>query len=503
MCFTGGNLRPAINIRTRLIAVAVALVGALLVPAGAAQARTHGLKVGFTDWADFQFPSDPAQRQIAFEHARAAGTEIVRLPIAWSDIAPTSPPNNATAADPSWPGYDWSTADTAVRETVANGMTPLVMITNAPRWAEGPKRPADTNAVPEGTWRPNASAFQAFASALAKRFSGRSPDPANPGASLPRVRYWQGWNEPNLTTYLNPQWVRSRGRLVAESPTIYRGLLNAFYRGLKGVSSGNVVITGGTSPFGDRPGGNRIPPALFVRDLFCLSGRKALRRVRCKGSPVHFDILAHHPYPIGPPRRHAPNPDDVVIADWSRLTRPLNAALRARTVAPHKRKGLWATEVSWDSNPPDPQGIPAHLEATYMEGAFSTMWSEGVSAVIWYLMRDEAPVPSFAQTLQSGIYFRGQTVAEDTPKPSFTSFSFPFTAYIHKGRAQFWGLAPSSGPVTVQRQGSGGSWTTVARLRARSDRLFLGSKRLKAGTQVRAVQGSNTSLTWKVFSPGR
>jgi hypothetical protein len=36
---------------------------------------------------------------------------------------------------------------------------------------------------------------------------------------------------------------------------------------------------------------------------------------------------------------------------------------------------------------------------------------------------------------------------------------------------------------------------------ARADRLFLGSVRLAAKTQVRAVQGSRTSLQWTVFTP--
>jgi hypothetical protein len=502
-CLSSGLLRRAGHTRIRLTALALgALVAAACALPSAAGARVHGLKLGFTDNADFQFNPDPVDRQIAFQHAKAAGTELVRIGGDWDNIAPSAPPNIATSANPDWAGYNWTTTDTAVRESVAAGFTPVFITTEAPTWAEGPGRPSQSVA-PTGSWRPSPAAFQAFATALAKRYSGSFPDPLNPGAVLPRVRYWQGWNEPNLSLYLTPQWTGTKGHYKLVSPALYRGLLNAWYRGIKSVSSKNVVLTAGTSPFGDAPGGSRVPPALFVRELFCLRGRSALRHVRCAGSPVHFDILAHHPYPIGPPRRHAPNPDDVVVPDWGRLKRPLRVALKDRTVAPHRAKPLWATELSWDSSPPDPTGVPAHLQATYMEGAFSTMWSQGVSAVIWYLMRDEAPVPSFATTLQSGIYFRGDTIAQDTPKPSFTSFSFPFTAYIHKGKAQLWGLAPAPGPVTVERQTSSGSWTTLARLNARSDRLFLANRRLRAGTRLRAVQGTRTSLTWKVFSPGR
>jgi hypothetical protein len=487
--------------RIPLLALAATLL-ALALPASG-QAAVHGLRTGFTDFTTFQTLDQP-DRLIGFQHAKAAGTSIIRLTFSWDEVAPSAPPNIATSADPNWSGYVWGPVDQAVRETVAAGITPLFEINEAPRWAEGPNRPPEGDSAPLGSWRPSPTAFQALATALAKRYSGSFPDPENPGVSLPKVIYWQGWNEPNLLIYVSPQWTRSNGKLVAESPKIYRALQNAWYRGLKAVSSKNVVVTAGTSPFGEPPGNDRMYPAFFWREVFCLKGRNALKRVRCADSPVRFDVLAHHPYPIGPPRRHAPVPDDVVIADWSRITKPLSRAIKLGTVAPKRRKQLWATEFSWDSNPPDPQGVPARLEATYMEGAFNTMWSQGVSAVIWYLMRDQPPTPSYGATLQSGIYMRGATIADDKAKPSFTAFRFPFTAYLHKGRAQLWGIAPAAGALTVQAQGANGTWKTVAHLRARSsDRLFLGSKRLRAGTTLRAVQGSDVSLTWRVFSPSR
>src|SRR5204863_108897 len=77
------------------------------------------------------------------------------------------------------------------------------------------------------------------------------PDPQRPGVSLPRVRYWQAWNEPNLTNFLTPQWSRRHGHLVAASPGIYRHLLNAFYAGVKAARRSDVVVTAGTAPFGD------------------------------------------------------------------------------------------------------------------------------------------------------------------------------------------------------------------------------------------------------------
>jgi hypothetical protein len=485
---------------TLMASAALALLLALPAPGKAAP---RSLTTGFTDFVSFQF-NEATDRQFGFQQARSAGASMIRLTFNWDQLAPNAPPNIATTANPSWSGYDWSREDTAIKEAVAAGVKPLFLITQAPRWAEGPGRPSSQTVAPYGSWRPSAPAFQALATALAKRYSGTFPDPANPGQALPRVIYWQGWNEPNLLDYVSPQWKRSGGKLVPESPNIYRGLLNAWYRGLKSVSANNVVVTAGTSPFGDLgTGGRRIPPALFYRELFCLRGRQALKRFHCADSPVRFDVLAHHPYPIGPPRRHAPNPDDVVIADWNRLKRPLKVALKDHTVAPNRSKQLWATEFSWDTNPPDPKGIPTRLEATYMEGALNTLWEQGVNTALWFLMVDDPPDPDFASTLQSGIFLRGATPAQDTPKPSFTAFSFPFTAYIHRGKAQLWGLAPAPGPVTIQRQAANGSWTQLTKLQANASRLFVGDRRVRAGTTLRAVQGSRISLSWKVFTPGK
>jgi hypothetical protein len=481
----------------RIAALAATIATTLAVVATASAAQ--GFQLGFTDFGAFENATG-VERQTALQHARDAGASIIRLGMDWDATSKTKPPSLAVERDPSWAGYDWSETDSTVRSTAGAGLTPLMLISNAPAWAEGPNRPQVSIKYPAGSWRPSAVDYGAFAQAAAKRYSGTYPDPDFPGQMLPRVKYWQGWNEPNISLYLTPQWTKVHGRFHDTSADIFRGLLNNFYKGVKAVDKTNVVVTAGTSPFGDPPGGLRVPPAQFWRDVFCLSGRTALKKVRCKGSPVHFDVLAHHPYPIGPPRRHSPNPDDVVIADFDRLSKPLSAAIRKGTVAPRTRKQLWATELSWDSKPPDPNGIPERLQAIYMEGAFSELYTEGVSAVIWFNMRDQYPNPDYDSTLQSGIYFRGDTIVEDTKKLSFTSYSFPFTAYIKKGKTQLWGLAPAPGDVTIQVQ-SGPNWTTVAHVNARSNRLFLGTARIKAGRNVRAIQGGATSLPWKVFTP--
>jgi hypothetical protein len=88
-------------------------------------------------------------------------------------------------------------------------------------------------------------------------------------------------------------------------------------------------------------------------------------------------------------------------------------------------------------------------------------------------------------------------VAADEPKPGFYTFRFPFTAYTKRGVAQIWGLAPNRGGVTIQVR-RGGRWRTLMRLRTRQGRMFVAAKRLDPGTPLRARQGSDTSLAWRV-----
>jgi hypothetical protein len=473
-----------------LFAAGCAVLLALITAAPAA--GSHGLRTGFADFDAFQ-RLNGGERSAAYDNMRAARGSVVRLQVSWRGVARSKPPSRQAARDPGWPGYDWSSVDGVVRDATAAGVHVLLSWTAAPDWAEGRRRRAS---APPGTWKPSASAYELFAEAAARRFSGNYRDAS--GQLLPRVRYWQAWNEPNLSDFLTPQWTRRRGRWVATSPTLYRHLLNAFYGGVKRAKATNYVVSAGTAPFAEPwPGARRMPAALFTRELLCVRGRQRPRPFRCSGSPVHFDALAHHPYPIGPPRRTATNPDDVVIPDMWKLTRPLRAAMRAGKVAPRRPKGLWATEISWDTKPPDPDGLRAGTVARYTEGALYTLWRQGVSDVTWYLIRDEPRGAGYGYTLQSGVFYRGASVAADRPKPGFYTFRFPFTAFTKRGVAQIWGLAPNSGAVTIEVR-RGGRWRRLTRLRTRNGRMFFAAKRLGRGTPLRARQGPATSLAWRV-----
>jgi hypothetical protein len=492
----------SVQVRRRAVALLTSLVA--LGGLGLVASPAHALTLGFND-QDLMLDAgvqgakvDLPDLNAGLAEARAAGSQTWRFELMWSQVA-TTQPTAAQAVDPGWSGYNWTAVDNEVKAIVANGMTPLVWTSKAPAWAEGASRPAVSANVPAGVWDPSAAQFGLFAQALAKRYSGTFPDPASPGQVLPKITYFQAWNEPNLYTELMPQYVKVNGAEQIASVTIYRNLLNAFYRGVKAVRPDATVLSAGTGPFGGlTPSDPRIPPALFYRTLLCATPKGSTFTIKKSCPKLSFDAWDHHTYPIGPPTRTARNKDDVVVPDMGKLTSIMNAAAKAGLVKTAAAKNIWITEMSWDSYP-DPEGLSLADHALYMQGAFYELWKAGVKNIIWWNSRDDAEGADWNATLQSGIFLRGATPAQDTPKPAATAFHFPIAAYRFKGVAALWSRAPGSGPVVVQAQNAAGVWTTVVTLASRGGQVFTGRLRVGTGTKLRAVQGTQTSLTWTTF----
>jgi hypothetical protein len=373
--------------------------------------------------------------------------------------------------------------DAQVRNAVAHGLQPLIMVNGAPTWAQGSDKPAGKTTV---AWKPDATAFGRFAGALARRYSGSVPDPVAPGRTLPRVSQFQIWNEPNLDLYLAPQWDRGK----AFAPGRFRRLVDAGYTAIKSVQPSATVVTAGLAPFGDygTSTGTRTPPAAFLRSMLCLDGK--LKRT-CTAR-TRFDALAHHPYALRKPSGQAVNVDDVTVPDLGKLTRVLRAARKAGTLGP-KAPGLWVTEVSYDSDAPDPDGVPSATLSRWIPELLWRLWREGAGTVLWFQVRDQRPTPSFDTTYQSGMYFN-----DGTRKSFAQAFRFPLavTGKTSK-RIDVWLRSPVAGTARVQVR-RGGRWRTV-----RSPRVGVSGVRTltvprSRVTAVRAMVGAEASLAWPV-----
>lgn len=463
------------------LVAALAIVAVVLVHACPSVAAPHPLQIGF---GDKLFTSeDAAVREMWFRRAAETGASIARVNVHWSAVAPPSPAAGFDPADPSSRGYLWAQTDAAVRGATAHGLQVMLTIYSAPAWAEAPGRPKGAAA---GTWKPSATAFAAFGQALARRYSGTFPDPLHPGTPLPSVSHFEVWNEPNLDTYLSPQWRGAK----SVGPGLYRGLLNAFYTAVKKIRPAAKVIAGSLAPFGDEPGGTRTRPVLFLRRLLCLKGQD-LKRSRCH-ERAHFDILSDHPIAIGPPIQGALSPLDVTTPNIGRLTRVVRAAVRRATILPRRDKPLWVTEYWYDSSPPDPTGVPVATQARWYQQDLYLFWRQGARVALALQIRDDPPEAGYPFSAQSGAF-----LLDGAPKPSQTGFSFPLVGRRDGRRTVgVWGISPVAGRVRIEERRRGG-WQRVASVPTRGrPRPFLAEVKARGEVQLRASVGGARSLVW-------
>jgi hypothetical protein len=442
--------------------VASGVLVAVVAPLAPAQPSTAGLETAVLLHSEERLSDNAA---VTFARIREAGASSVRLFLYWSAVAPagTTKPAGFISTDPADPHYRWSALDQEIRLAVQNGLEPIVAIYAAPRWAEG------GGGVRPGIDRPDPRELGDFARAAATRYSGVFLD-------LPRVRRWQVWNEPNLHIDLFPQF---EGNQPA-SPQLYRSLVNAMAEGVKSVRADNLVIAGGTAPFYD----NGIThlhwgPLGFMRELFCLD--KALKR-KCV-APLRFDVWSHHPYTSGGPTRRAVLEDDASLGDLPDVKRVLDAGVAAGNVEAANGVRFWVTEFSWDSAPPDPLAVPHPLLTRWTAEAFYRMWTHGVQLVTWLSFRD-MPLTTL---VQSGLYFRGSTIAGDTPKPHLQAFRFPFVAYPTVEGVRVWGRTPHGRQATVLvQQLFRGGWTDLGAIESDENGIVKGRLVGRALGDVRA-----------------
>ena len=449
----------------RLRRLLLAALVCLLAPASA-EARPRPLETGVVDLHAFS-QGEP----IAYARTRAAGARYVRVLADWRFIARERPARLVNdPADPADPMYDWSLVDREVVLATRHGLEPLLLLYGAPEWAERCRSPD-----PDHPCDPDPDAFGRFAKAAARRYDGRG--------HLPRVRYWQAWNEPNHSFFLSPQY--RDGKLV--SADMYREMLDSFARAVKSVRRTNVVVAAGLAPLARD--GVSTGPLRFMRALLCMRGRR--HPVPSCGARARLDVWATNPYTAGGPTASAPGPDDVSLGDLPEMTRLLRAAERAgRIMSAERPVPFWAAEFGWDSRPPDIGGMPLALHARWAAEALYRMWRAGVSNVFWFQLRDEAgPSQPYGGVYESGLYLNGGSIGLDRAKPTLRAFRFPFVALRARRGLWVWGRTPNSAPgrVAIQIRG-GGRWRPVGRLRADRYGIFRAClPRRRRGLLVRAA----------------
>jgi hypothetical protein len=366
---------------TALVASAALLFAVALVLAPRAEASPF-LRPGIYDDAEFLF-GNPDR---VFPILRQMNTRLLRMNLRWggpNGVARERPANPTNPADPA---YDWAAYDRAVLRAREVGVEAMFSIVQTPSWANGG---ASWNVAPR-----NAIDLRKFSIAAARRYDGTYV--GEDGRTLPSVRLWLAWNEPNNPVFLKPQYVQKGSRWVIQSAKDYARICNAVVGGVKSVQPTAKVGCGVTAPRGNNnPTSARpsVSPITFVR---------AMKAAGAEG----FDAYAHHPYygarsetptTKPPPGPAGQAPTAVTLGNFDVLVREVTAL--------YGFKRMWVTEYGYQTNPPDRLfGVSWADQARYMTQAYGVLRRHPrVDIFIWFLLRDEARPEGW----QSGLYTRG------------------------------------------------------------------------------------------------
>jgi hypothetical protein len=458
----------------RLFAVAAACAALPATPAIAAPDQ-----LSLIEDETFMLDRGPEVQAQTLDEAKALGADIIRVNVLWNRYAPsansTKKPKGFNGRKPEAYGASFAMLDSLVAGAQARGLQVLLTPTAPiPVWASRCKGSAKTRKV----CKPDPKLFGDFVRALGTRY--------------PTVRHWSIWNEPNLGSWLSPQYEVKGGVAVQRSASLYRSLARAAISSLSATghkTKTDQIWLGETAPLGDDPSGcsaqrklraprscakkiKKTSPETFLRGVFCLSksggslGGVEGREQSCKGyKRLNVNGYAHHPYTRGgsrPPLSKV-NAGEITIGSATRLTRLLDQAGKRKRIA--KNLPVHYTEHGWQTNPPGVNDIFAVTETQQAEYINQSDWiaykNKRVKTVAQYKIVDDVNI---AAGFQMGLrLFNG-----GARKPAYDAYKLPIWVSKKGAGLTVYGQvrpadAGAAGSVEVQNAPTGSSaFKTVA-----------------------------------------
>jgi hypothetical protein len=387
---------------------------------------------------------DSNARVGALAEARALGADAVRVIVQWNLVAPQQRPSAFRPANPKDRNYDWSIYDPVLREVDEHGMRILLEPSGpAPEWASKP----GTHGVAD----PDVGQFGRFVSALAKRYDGRFvPQGTAPAQPLPKASIWAVWNEPNLSTFLQPQ---RRGGLPY-SPILYRRLYLAAQEAIHRQDPSAPLLIGETGPTG---GLISVDPISFLQRTLCLD-ESYEQLPRCPDAGAKIDAVgwSTHPYPLvgQAPFEPVSNRHFVTIGSLSTLESALNAAADAGAIPADFP--IYITEFGVQSYP-DPKAVSLQQQAADIGIAEQFAYADPrVVTFAQYLMRDDSPLTGIGA--RYGGFESGLRFYSGAKKPSYDAFRLPLSVQRLGGTVSLWGIVqpyPHSTTVKIRYKNPG------------------------------------------------
>lgn len=442
----------------------------------------------------------PKQQYQTLRQIKALGVDVVKVALIWRLIAPAQkatqpPPFNA--ADPSaYPVGVWNRYDLLVEEAHYLGLKVYFQIDPpAPRWGLSTQFPRGQGKVLGQV--PDYDQFNQFVQAVGRRYSGSSHDIH--GRAIPRVSMWGIWNEPNWRNWLNPIHLDVNGITQTSQPMLYRGLVNAAWRGLEQTGHGqDTILVGETANVGS------VTPIKFVEDMYCvgptyraLTGAAATaagcptsgdRSAFVAANPglFHMSGYAHHPYAFGiPPAQPSRVATELALFNIPQLERVLNGIFAGYGTSRPGGVPIYLSEWGYVTNPPNPQyQTSLSQQATYLNQGEYLMWREPfVKALAQFLLTDVPPPPTSSPTPSQWLrtFTTGLIFSNGRPKPALAAYRLPIWVPAPRPgrRVLVWGQlrpanhsATQTGMIDFQAQGSS-SWRQLAQVSTTSSEGFV------------------------------
>jgi hypothetical protein len=317
--------RLSLAIAVATIISAVTVGAAYASPLQDAQQVHARVNVGIGTWFYNWYP--PTIPDSAFEQdcdrAAELGVRIARASFRWDMLEPQKG------------SFRWDIMDYIVN-TVVNRAKPeeiVVLLVNTACWA------APSNAGKD-YWRTpprDIQGYKDYLTAIVHRYGDK-------------IRYWEIWNEPNLSKY----WLGT--------PQDYVNLLKASYDAIKAVDPYAKVLGGDCS-------GSDYEYIKTLCDL---------------GANQYFDILSVHPY-CNP---HSPQDTWNGEKNGYPIVKKILDVMAANV---GEEKEVWFTELAWAVDWSYWGGVTKENQANYMKVSYdmaNEKWPQ-VEAYIWFSSRDQ------------------------------------------------------------------------------------------------------------------
>ena len=313
----------------------------------------------------------------AFPLYKKLGVGLFQMTVRWPDVAPRRP---AEARNPADSAYRWPReVGYAVRQGRRHGIKVMILLTDAPRWANGGK---------SRVWAPKrATDFANFAAAAARRWR--------------RVDHWMIWGEPSRRANFRPL-----PKYSSQGPRRYARILDAAYGSIKRVARRDRVIGGNTFTTGD------VSPKQWIRGMRLRNGRRP-----------RMDLYGHNPFTLRTPDLRKP-PLGYGFADFSDLDTLAKWLDRYGYRKKGKRMRLFLSEFTAPSDHPNYEFnfyVTREVQAKWIRRALriTRRWNR-IYTFGWLSLYDEEPNGGGGR--HGDEVHRGLLTSDGREKPSYFAY---------------------------------------------------------------------------------